>query len=191
MAKPDKAPIATAPPTPASTGSRRLWPRRRSRRPRRPPRKWSSRIRRQLRHCRPPGLRPIRRRLRLRRRSRTQRGRRLCRANSAEPSTPKIDSKKKPPEKPSAQKPAKSAKASEKSVASGRATIDRSRRRRKKRSDRLSPRKAPAPPTAVAPVKAPSVQQRVADGMTHAFGYLVHLPGALVPHFGGSNPDAH
>jgi hypothetical protein len=27
--------------------------------------------------------------------------------------------------------------------------------------------------------------------MTHAFGYLVHLPGALVPHFGGSNADAH
>jgi hypothetical protein len=27
--------------------------------------------------------------------------------------------------------------------------------------------------------------------MTHAFGYLVHLPGALVPHFGSSNPDAH
>jgi hypothetical protein len=27
--------------------------------------------------------------------------------------------------------------------------------------------------------------------MTHAFGYLVHLPGALVPHFAGSNADAH
>ncbi len=46
-------------------------------------------------------------------------------------------------------------------------------------------------PALVAPVKAPSVQQRVADGVTHAFGYLVHLPGALVPHLGGPNPDAH
>jgi hypothetical protein len=27
--------------------------------------------------------------------------------------------------------------------------------------------------------------------VTHAFGYLVHLPGALVPHLGGANPDAH
>jgi hypothetical protein len=46
-------------------------------------------------------------------------------------------------------------------------------------------------PTALAPVKTTSVQQRVADGVTHAFGYLVHLPGALVPHFGGPNPDTH
>jgi hypothetical protein len=46
-------------------------------------------------------------------------------------------------------------------------------------------------PPALAPVKTTSVQQRVADGVTHAFGYLVHLPGALVPHFGGPNPDAH
>ena len=47
-------------------------------------------------------------------------------------------------------------------------------------------------PTALAPVAAPtSVQQRVADGVTHAFGYLMHLPGALVPHLGGSDADAH
>jgi hypothetical protein len=46
-------------------------------------------------------------------------------------------------------------------------------------------------PPAAAPVKTTSVQQRVADGVTHAFGYLVHLPGALVPHLGGPNPDAH
>jgi hypothetical protein len=46
-------------------------------------------------------------------------------------------------------------------------------------------------PPAAAPVKTTSVQQRVADGVTHAFGYLVHLPGALVPHFGGPSPDAH
>ena len=46
-------------------------------------------------------------------------------------------------------------------------------------------------PTAAPPVKTTSVQQRVTDGMTHAFGYLMHLPGALVPHLGGPNPDAH
>ncbi|MBV9910024.1 MAG: hypothetical protein JOY52_20910 [Hyphomicrobiales bacterium] len=45
-------------------------------------------------------------------------------------------------------------------------------------------------PAPVAPPASPSVQQRVADGVTHAFGYLVHLPGALVPHLGGSNPTA-
>jgi hypothetical protein len=27
--------------------------------------------------------------------------------------------------------------------------------------------------------------------MTHAFGYLMHLPGTLVPHLGGPNADAH
>jgi hypothetical protein len=59
------------------------------------------------------------------------------------------------------------------------------------------PEKSPQPaqdagsPPAAAPVKTTSVQQRVADGVTHAFGYLVHLPGALVPHFGGPSPDAH
>ncbi|HZZ24194.1 MAG TPA: hypothetical protein VFE60_17135 [Roseiarcus sp.] len=53
------------------------------------------------------------------------------------------------------------------------------------------PMQAAGNPTALAPVPAPSVQQRVADGMTHAFSYLVHLPGALVPHLGGPNPDAH
>jgi len=27
--------------------------------------------------------------------------------------------------------------------------------------------------------------------MTHAFGYLMHLPGALVPHPADPNADAH
>ena len=108
---------------------------------------------------------------------------------SAEPSTPKIDSRKKPPEKPSLQKPRKSAKASAKSVAQVEPP-----------TKLAPPKEAESPPhpaqdagnpTAVAPVAKTSVQQRVADGMTHAFGYLIHLPGALVPHFGGTNPDAH
>ena len=102
----------------------------------------------------------------------------------AEPSTPKIDSKKKPPRKISLQKPANSAKASAKSVA-----------RAERHSTEPAPPKeaesSPEPlqgagnPTAVAPVTAPTVQQRLADGVTHAFGYLMHLPGALVPHLGG------
>jgi hypothetical protein len=46
-------------------------------------------------------------------------------------------------------------------------------------------------PTAVAPAPAPTVQQRFADGMTHAFGYLMHLPGALVPHRTDPNADGH
>jgi hypothetical protein len=43
----------------------------------------------------------------------------------------------------------------------------------------------------VAPVAAPSVPQRFADGMTHAFSYLMHLPGALVPHPADPNADGH
>jgi hypothetical protein len=109
-------------------------------------------------------------------------------SESAEPS--KIDSKKKPSEKPSVQRPAKSAKASEKSV-------HPAERRPAEPAPPKEAERAPEPaqgagnPPAAAPVKAPSVPQRVADGVTHAFGYLVHLPGALVPHFGGSNPEAH
>jgi hypothetical protein len=109
-------------------------------------------------------------------------------SESAEPS--KIDSRKKPSEKPSAPKPAKSAKASAKSVAQAeRRSAEPAAPKEAERSP--EPAQGAGNPPAAAPVKAPSVQQRVADGMTHAFGYLVHLPGALVPHFGGSNPDAH
>jgi hypothetical protein len=34
----------------------------------------------------------------------------------------------------------------------------------------------------VTPAPAPSVPQRFANGVTGALGYLVHLPGALIPH---------
>ena len=107
---------------------------------------------------------------------------------SGEPSKPKSDSRKKPPEKISQQKPAKSAKASAKPIPAER------------RSTEPPPKEAESPPhpaqdtgnpTAAAPLKPTSVQQRVADGVTHAFGYLIHLPGALVPHLGGPNPDTH
>jgi hypothetical protein len=109
---------------------------------------------------------------------------------SAEPSTPKIDSKKKPPVKPPMQKPHKTANAPAKPDAEA-------ERRPAEPAPPKEAEKSPQPaqdagsPTALAPVKTTSVQQRVADGVTHAFGYLVHLPGALVPHFGGPNPDTH
>ena len=110
-------------------------------------------------------------------------------SESPEPSKPKSDSKKKSPEKISQQKPAKTAKAS--------ATLMPP----EAPSTKLAPPKeAESPPhtaqdavspTAAAQATKTSVQQRVADGVTHAFGYLIHLPEALVPHLGGPNPDAH
>ena len=191
------------------------------------PRKWPGRTRRPLRQRRPPGPRPVRRRLWLRRRRRPPRRRphksssrtgrqsrqpRPSRAStgsapllaqtpkpnatrtasvsnkSAEPSTPKVEFKEETARKLTA-KVSKSAKASAKPIP--RPSDDRpSRRRRKKRRNRPSPRKTSA-------IRLPrrrlslKVQQRVADGVTHAFGYLVHLPGALIPHLGGPNPDAH
>ena len=101
-----------------------------------------------------------------------------------------MDSKKKPPVKPPLQKPHKTANASAKPPSPP----------ERQPAEPAAPKEAetsPQPaqdagsPIALAPVKTPSVQQRVADGVTHAFGYLVHLPGALVPHLGGPNPDAH
>jgi hypothetical protein len=108
---------------------------------------------------------------------------------SAEPSTPKIDSKKKPPEKIPQQKPAKSAKASAKPIPAERQSTEPAPP--KEAENPPHPAQDAGNPTAVAPVAKTTVQQRLADGVTHAFGYLIHLPGALVPHLGGPNPDAH
>ena len=111
-------------------------------------------------------------------------------SESAAPSTPKIDSKKKPLERPSAQKPRESAKAPAKSVAQAeRQSTEPAPPKEAERSPQ--PAQGAGSPTAPAPVKTTSVQQQVADGVTHAFGYLVHLPGSLIPHLGGPNPDAH
>ena len=111
-------------------------------------------------------------------------------SESAAPSTPKIDSKKKPLERPSVQKPAKSAKAPAKSVVQAeRQSTEPAPPKEAEKSPQ--PAQAAGSPTALAPVKTTSVQQQVADGVTHAFGYLVHLPGSLIPHLGGPNPDAH
>jgi hypothetical protein len=151
MARPDGAPTATAPSTPASTDSA---PSAETPKPNATPAAHASN-------------------------------------ESLRPSTPKIDSKKKPPGKTSLQKPAKSAKASAKPVAQ--AERPSSEPARPKEAEK-SPQPAPdaGNPTPVAPVAAPpTVQQRVADGMTHAFSYLMHLPGALVPHPADPNADAH
>jgi hypothetical protein len=110
--------------------------------------------------------------------------------DAAEPSAPKVDAKKKPAEKPSPQKPLKDAKAAAKPIAlAERQATEPAPAKEAERSP--PPTQNTGNPAAAAPVPKPSVQQRVADGVTHAFGYLVHLPGALIPHLGGSNPDAH
>jgi hypothetical protein len=109
---------------------------------------------------------------------------------SAELSTPKADSKKKPLVKTARQRLLGSPKPPVKPIA-------QAERQSTEPAPPKEAEKSPQPaqdagsPTAAAPVKTTSVQQRVADGVTHAFGYLVHLPGALVPHLGGPNPDAH
>jgi hypothetical protein len=109
---------------------------------------------------------------------------------SAEPSTPKTDSKKKPLVKTAAQKLLGSPKPPVKPIAQAeRRSTEPAPPKEAERSPQAA--QAAGNPTALAPVPAPSVQQRFADGMTHAFGYLMHLPGALVPHLGGSDADAH
>ena len=107
-----------------------------------------------------------------------------------QPSTPKIDSKKKPLVKTALQKPLGSPKPPAKPIA-------QARRQSTEPAPPKGAERSPQPaqdtgsPTAVAPVKTTTVQQRFADGMTHAFGYLMHLPGALVPHPADPNADAH
>jgi hypothetical protein len=108
---------------------------------------------------------------------------------SAEPSKPKVDSKRKPPEKISQQKPAKIAKASATHI-----PPEPPPTKLAPPKEAESPTRPPqdaVSPTAAAPAPKTSVQPRMADGGSHAFGYLIHLPGALVPHLGGPNPDAH
>jgi hypothetical protein len=109
---------------------------------------------------------------------------------SARPLIPKNDSKKKPAGKTSLQKPANSAKASAKSVVQAeRQSTEPARPKEAERSPQ--PGQDTGNPTAAAPVTATTVQQRFADGMTHAFSYVMHLPGALVPHPTDPNADAH
>jgi hypothetical protein len=88
---------------------------------------------------------------------------------STQPSTPKIDSKKKPLVKTALQKPLGSPKPPAKPIA-------QARRQSTEPAPPKGAERSPQPaqdtgsPTAVAPVKTTTVQQRFADGMTHAFG---------------------
>ena len=109
---------------------------------------------------------------------------------AARPSTPKIDSARKPPGKPSLQRPAKSAKASAKPVAPA--------ERRSPQPALPNEAESPPPaaqgigdPTPAATPAAPTIQRRFANGMTYAFSYVVHLPGALLPHSADPNADAN
>lgn len=111
-------------------------------------------------------------------------------AEAAQPSTPKIDSARKPPGKSSLQRPAKSAKASATPVAQA--------ERRSPQSALPNEAESPLPaaqgvgdPPPVATPAPPTIQQRFADGLTRAFSYVVHLPGALLPHSADPNADAN
>jgi hypothetical protein len=105
-----------------------------------------------------------------------------------QPSTPKADSKKKPIENASLQKPLRSPTPPVKSIAQAeRQSAAPTQPKEAARSP--EPPQGAGNPAQVAPVAAPSVQQRFADGMTHAFGSLMHLPGALVPHRADPNAD--
>jgi hypothetical protein len=108
----------------------------------------------------------------------------------ASPSTPKIDSTKRPSAKTALKKPARSAKVSAKPVDQ----VERQATPAARPKDAVNP---PQPaqnagnPTPLAPAPAPTIQQRFADGVTHAFSYVTHLPGALIPHAADPNADAH
>ena len=102
-------------------------------------------------------------------------------------STPKIESRRKPPERRSLQRLARSAKASAKPVAEAERRSTELPARPKEAEQALKPAQGAGAPAAA----APTVPQRLADGVTHAFGYLIHLPGALVSHPADSNADAH
>ncbi len=108
----------------------------------------------------------------------------------AQPSIRKADSKKKALEKAAPQKPLRTPAPPVKSIAQAeRQSTEPARPKEAEKSP--EPTQGAGNPAQVAPVAAPSVPQRVADGVTHAFGYLMHLPGALVPHLGGANSDVH
>ena len=111
-------------------------------------------------------------------------------AEAAQPPTPKIDSARKPPGKSSLQRPAKSAKASAAPVAHA--------ERRPPQPAPSSGAQSPSPaaqgvgnPTPGATPAPPSIPQRFADGVTGAFSYVVHLPGALLPRSADPNADAN
>jgi hypothetical protein len=112
-------------------------------------------------------------------------------AEAAQPSPPKTNSARKPPRKSSPQGPAKSAKASATPVA-------QTERRPPQPAALLNEAASPPPaaqgignPTPAATPAPPTIQQRFADGVTGAFSYVAHLPGALLPHPADPTADAN
>ena len=145
MVKPDGAPIATAPPTPASTDSAPLA------------------------ETPKPNATPT-----------ASAAEQVCASHRRRRSIQRRNR----PRNHHCKSLAKSAKASGKPVAQAeRQSTEPAPPKEAERSP--EPPQDAGNPTAPAPVTAPTVQQRLADGVTHAFGYLMHLPGALVPHLGG------
>ena len=108
----------------------------------------------------------------------------------APPSPPKIEPTRRPPEKRSLKKPARIAKGSAKPVA----RVERqpiAPARPKEAESPPQPAQDAGNPTPLAPAAPATIQQRFADGITQAFSYVTHLPGALVPHPPDSNAGAH
>jgi len=108
----------------------------------------------------------------------------------ARPVTPKIASTKRPHGKATLKKPARSANGSAKPVA----RIERqSAEPAAPKEAESAPQPAPAAgdPATAAPVTPAAIGQRFADGVTHALGYMIRLPGALVPHPTDPNAGAH
>jgi hypothetical protein len=109
---------------------------------------------------------------------------------SARPATPKVDSPKRPARKASLKKPARSAKVSAKPAA----RVERpstAPAQPKEAESSPQPAQETVNPAAAAPVTPTTIGQRFADGITHAFSYVTHLPGALVPHPADPNAGAH
>jgi hypothetical protein len=111
-------------------------------------------------------------------------------AEAAQPSTPKIDAAKKPPGKSPLQRPTKSAKASATPAAQAERRSPQPAPPNKAGSPPLAAQ-AQGAPTSVATPASPSIQQRFANGVTGAFSYVVHLPGALLPHSANPTADAN
>ena len=146
---------------------------------------------RRLQRRRPPPLRPVRR-FRLRRRSRTptQQPQRLCRPRLLSHRRRRSIQRENLP----GNRPCK-----------GQPRVRKPQQRQSLTAERRPPQPAPSNgaqspppaaqgvgnPTPVATPAPPSIQQRFADGVTGAFSYVVHLPGALLPHSADPNADAN
>ena len=113
--------------------------------------------------------------------------------DSARASIPKIDSTKTPTGKTPPHRPAKIVKATANSAKPVAQEAGHSSQAALQNEAASSPQPAQGAgnPTAGAVAAATAIEQRFAAGMTHAFGYLMHLPSGLVPHSPDPNSDAN